>query len=60
MAYQTANGVGGDKQSLSLNQWLDTNRLNRLKPYFQTEEVIMEDLLAFTTHDLQLSTTCEF
>ena len=63
MAHQQVEGseTGGatapaiDVTSIDINEWLKSNRLSKLKDYFETEEAVMEDLLAFTEMDIQLS-----
>ena len=37
-----------------LNAWLEVNKLNKLKSYFEKEEVDMNDLLRLNAQDIQL------
>ena len=46
-------GAPASPQTMDINAWLKANRLNKLKDYFETAEIEMEDLLSFTETDIE-------
>ena len=49
----TETGIA--KAALDINQWLKTNRLSKLKGYFEAEEIEIEDLQMSSEKDVELS-----
>ena len=47
-------GTGIAKAAVDINQWLKTNRLSKLKGYFEAEEMEMEDLYLSSEKELEL------
>lgn len=43
-----------DAKSFDVNTWLDQNRLKKFKPYFEEEEIMLDDLLQYSDKDLEL------
>ena len=43
-----------DLKSFDINTWLDENRLKKFKPYFEENEIMLDDLLQYNDQDLKL------
>ena len=52
--------AGGANEPLDINQWLQDNKLKNLKPYFEDNEIEMEDLLEFEQTEIELSSVSEY
>ena len=58
MAHLVEEGMEGSetgvaKQAVTINEWLKANRLSKLKDYFESNEIVMEDLQLRFMHILQ-------
>ena len=62
MAHVVDDGAEGSetgvaKAAVDINQWLKTNRLDKLKGYFEDNQIAMEDLVeTFDTRNTLMNT----
>ena len=58
MAHFVDEGVEGSetgiaKAATDINQWLESNRLDKLKDYFENSQIEMDDLMSFSETDFE-------